>query len=644
MRPIIPLKIRFLSEKEQEEHNCRLATPMDIAIYQPIFNDLGFKSLRNPYGLLLGENSIINIWVSPLSLPVKIGEADNIFVHSALKGFFQENETIYLFTFNEFVESCLNKFNGIRIPKLVKTNNLRDATALRLPRGYQRRRFLPGQIFFGINREDLKIHKFELIGFGRENKIEISYKRNDVDFLQYLIAANKTYSYVKENIARRRFPVNRSLTERIKLEDLNLKEQIARRVLRFFKTEGHLPSRIDMVSNIIKCPLNFETNVLDYLFGPVSVNFDSLSPSEFRKLEDASKRILAYVTKKQRNGKEANFYLTDVFYDLKLNIRLLKMAWTYINRPLNEERIGPREAKKIDKVSRIIINMTQSKKGIPTLYEVMSKGFTLSQVKKGFKKAQDLLQREYQQMETVLKIPPLLNPVDETVNEFLEEIGINPKETLQRITQKEEKDEITHVETLPETIEEQIKAAKFQQAVEEPIKFIGNPDNFLKNMKAIIENEVAFTKIKERINTENEVYFSEIIYAYLDKKKNLHFSVGVKITGHVANQTGEAKLEVRSNNLNIADRFFNIFKDKLDGVADIVSEDQFINDSNAILNYLKNFGAEKNWTNVEEVTLRLNFTTERAQRVLDYMEETRVAIKDEKASTGIRYYFPGLVE
>ncbi|MHC1590812.1 MAG: hypothetical protein ACXQS8_01890, partial [Candidatus Helarchaeales archaeon] len=145
----------------------------------------------------------INTWVSPLSLPVKIGKPNQIFVHAALKGFFQEGEEIFLFGYSDFFEVFANKFNSIRVTKLVKSNSLRDATALRLPRGYQRRRFLPGQIFYGINREDLKIHKFELIGFGRENKIEISYKRNDVEFLEYLVAANKMYSYIKENIARR---------------------------------------------------------------------------------------------------------------------------------------------------------------------------------------------------------------------------------------------------------------------------------------------------------------------------------------------------------------------------------------------------------------------------------------------------------
>ncbi|MHC1590811.1 MAG: hypothetical protein ACXQS8_01885 [Candidatus Helarchaeales archaeon] len=404
-----------------------------------------------------------------------------------------------------------------------------------------------------------------------------------------------------------------------------------------------MPTRLDMVSDVIKCPLNYESNVLEYLFGPISVDYQALSPGEFRRLEDIAKKILAYVWKKQqKNGADISFYLPDVFWDLKINIRLLRMAWDYINRPLAEEVITPREVKRIDKVSRIIINLAQAKRGIPSLYEVVSKGFTVSQARKGFKKAQHILEQEFKQMEMAIKIPPLLNPVDETVNEFMEEIGISPKAQFERVTP--EKPASAAIKPTPETIEEQIESAKFHRALEEPIRFIGNPDTFLKNTKAIIQNEAAFTKVKEKINTENEIYFSEIIYAYLDKRKNLHFSVGVKITGHLANMTGEATLEIRSNNLSIADRFFNIFKEKLEGVAEIVSEDQFISDSTAILNYLKNFGAEKNWINVEEVSLRLNFSPERAQRVLDYMEETRVAIKDEKASTGIRYYFPGLSE
>lgn len=646
MRAIIVLKVKFLSEEEQAAHNCRLASPMDVAIYEPVFNELGFRSLKNPYGLILGKNSLINSWVSPLALPVKIGNSDNLFVHAALKGFYQEGEEVFLLGFNEFAEIHLNKFNGIRVVRLTKSSNLRDATALRLPRGYQRRRFLPGQIFFGIKRDELKIHKFELIGFGRENRIEISYKRNDVEFLEYLVAANKMYSYITENIAKRRFPVNRTLVDKIRTDDLALKERVAKRIMLFFKERGEMPNRIDMVSNKIKCPLNYEQQVLEYMFGPINVDYQNLNAVEVRNLDEASKKILSYVTKKsQKNGTEHIFYLTEVFTDLNLDLGQLRMAWDYINLPINETNIIPTEMKKIDRVSHIIINMTQAKRGVPTLYEVMSKGLTLTQVKKGFKKAQNIILETYPHMEMTLRIPELKFPVDEATREFLEDVSEVKKTKAVSAPAKAAAPEKAAVaekgEDLP--LEEQVKGAKFQRASEEPIKFIGNPDTYLKNAKAIIENEAAFTKVGERINTENEVYFAESIYAYLDKKKNLHFSVGVKISGHLANQTGECNLEVRSNNLDIANRFFGIFQEKFTGISDIVTEDQMIADSQEILNYCKNIGAEKNWTTIEEVTLRLNFTTERAQRALNYMEETRVAIKDEKR-TGTRYYFPGLVE
>ena len=56
----------------------------------------------------------------------------------------------------------------------------------------------------------------------------------------------------------------------------------------------------------------------------------------------------------------------------------------------------------------------------------------------------------------------------------------------------------------------------------------------------------------------------------------------------------------------------------------------------------RSYGKGKNWTNVEELTIRLNFSTERAKRILDYMEQNNLVKKIVKPDTGPRYYFPGL--
>ena len=126
------------------------------------------------------------------------------------------------------------------------------------------------------------------------------------------------------------------------------------------------------------------------------------------------------------------------------------------------------------------------------------------------------------------------------------------------------------------------------------------------------------------------------------KQKIVHFSVEVKVTGDVIRQSGKITLKVKSNDLSLADRFFQIFNSRMMDAIEKISHDQLIADSTFLFQVTEHSG--KNWITPEELVLRYQFSEERSQRTLEYMAKNKQVVKESRVSTGTRYYFPSLAE
>ncbi|NVM00836.1 MAG: hypothetical protein HWN67_00750 [Candidatus Helarchaeota archaeon] len=618
--------VKLLSTEKQEECHCNLPSPLHVAIYKPLFQSLDLK--KN--ALLLGKNAIINITISTLNLPIKLGTFRDIFCHEDLKAFFKENEDVFILNLNDL--EIFDKFKVIRSTKLFKTR-LMETISLKFPKKYSKWA-IPGQIYFGISRNNDQIWKFELIGFS--NKFEISDKRDGIRDITFFVAADKAYDVILGRLESGKIKEPMDVIEGIKEEEIELKDKYSKKILQFFREKGTMPSHLDLVSNKIGIPLGYEKQVLQYLFGPIKLNLDTLTREEQRDLERNSKKILNYVERRRRQEKSNveiwQPMVTDIYFDLKIKIHELRLAFEYINIPSKDFSIKPEEIARVDKFSKIIINMAQKDNKIPNLNQVINKGMSTAEAKKAFKVSDDILKSVFPMWENELQIPHLLFPVDEMVSEHLDktkEEDIIPK--------------FKHAEvTADDSLEVQITKARFQRATDESIIFTGSPETFLKRSKAMIENELSFIKVKENIISESDTYSGDIIYAYLDKKKQVHFSVAISIDGNIIDETGNIDLIIKSNDLSVAERFFKIFNNKLEEISAELTKDHYLSDSQDILQMVKSYGKGKNWTNVEELTIRLNYSTERAQRILDYMEQSNIVKKIVKPDTGPRYYFPGL--
>ncbi len=618
--------VKLLSTEKQEEFHCNLPSPLHIAIYKPLLERLDIKK----DALLLGKNAIINITISTLNLPIKIGTYRDIFCHEDLKAFFTENEDVFILNYNDL--EIFDKFKVIKPTRLYKTT-LMETISLKFPKKYSKYT-IPGQIYFGINRNNDQIWKFELIGFS--NKFEISDKRDGISIINYFVAADKAYDIILGQLESGKFTEPMDVIEEIKETEMDLKDKYSKKILQFFKDNGSMPSHLDLVSNIIGIPLGYEKQVLQYLFGPIKLNLDTISNEEQRDLERDGKKILNYVERRRRQEKNNveiwQPMVTDIYFDLKINLNELRLAFEYINIPTNDFTIKPEEITRIDKFSKTIINMAQKNNKIPTLSQVISKGMSIAQAKKAFKVSDEILKSVFPMWENELQIPHLLFPVDEMVSEHLDKTKVGDKVP-----------KFKHAEvTAEDSLEVQITKARFQRATEEPIIFAGNPETFLKKSKAVIENELSFTKVKENIISESDTYSGDLVYAYLDKKKQVHFSVLISIDGNTIDDTGKVDLIIKSNDLSVAERFFNIFDNKLEEISAELTKDHYLSDSQDILHLVKSYGKGKNWTNIEELTIRLNYSTERATRILEYMEQNNLVKKIVKPDTGARYYFPGL--
>ncbi|MFX1449882.1 MAG: hypothetical protein ACFFCM_03500 [Promethearchaeota archaeon] len=626
MKEVFKFNVKLLSLEMQEEYHCNLPSPLHIAIYKPLYEAL---ELRKD-ALLLGKNAIVNVIISTLNLPIKLGTYRDMFCHEDLKAFFEENEDVFLINFNDL--DIFNKYKVIKPDKLHKTR-LMETISLKFPKKYSKW-CIPGQIYFGINRNNDQIWKFELIGFS--NKFEISDKRDGIDNINFFVAADKAYEIILERLESNKVSEPKGIIEQIEEDETELKDKFSRKILQFYKEKGAMPTHLDLVSNNIGIPVGYEKQVLQYLFGPINLNLETITNEEQRELERNGKKILNYVERKRRQEKSDlgvwQPLITDIYFDLKINIQDLRLAFEYINIPVKEFIIKPEEIAQIDKFSKIIINMAQKNQTIPTLNQVANKGMTISEAKKAFKVAEDILKTAFPMWENELQTPRLLFPVDEMVSEHLDktkESEISPK--------------FKYADVTPEdSLEVQITKAKFQRATEEPIIFTGNPEILLKKSKAMIENELSFAKVKENIISESDTFSGDLIYAYLDKKKQVHFSVQISIDGNIIDETGKADIIIKSNDLSVAERFFNIFNNKLEEIASELTKDHYLSDSQDILELVKSYGKGKNWTNVEELTIRLNYSTERAQRILEYMEQNNLVKKVDKPDTGARFYFPGL--
>ncbi|MHA1301085.1 MAG: hypothetical protein ACTSO9_16815 [Candidatus Helarchaeota archaeon] len=634
MKQVFKFNIKLLSLEKQEEYHCNLSSSLHIAIYKPLFDALELKH----NALLLGKNSIINVKISTLSLPVKIGTYRDCLCHEDLKAFFKEGEEVFLLNFNDL--EIFDKFKVIKPNKLFRVQ-LMEAISLKFPKGYQKYS-IPGQMYFGINRNNDQIWKFELIGYS--NRFEISDKRDGITSISYFVAADKAYNAIIDRLKSKKISEPLGVIKEIQDQELDLKDRLSRKILQFYRDNGAMPSHIDLVSNKIGIPLGYEKQVLQYIFGPIKLNLDTIKPEEQKELEKNCKKILNYVEKKRKQKKNDpelwQPMISDIVFDLKMNIHDIRYAFEYMNIPCNEFVIKPEEISRIDKLSKNIINMAQKNNEIPTLQTIVNKGMSIADTKKAFKVSDEILSHVFPMWENELKIPRLLFPVDEMVSEHLDsvtQVQTRVKST-PKIVQKMHNLEVTAEDTL----ELQITKARFQRATEEPIFFAGNPETFFKRCKNLIETELSFAKVKENIISEEESFAGDLIYAYLDKKKQVHFSVQVSVDGNTADETGKAELIVKSNDLSVADRFYNIFINRLEELEGEITKDSYVSDSQDILQMVKSYGRGKNWTNVEELTIRLNYSPERAQRILDYMEQANLAKKVERASTGARYYFPGL--
>ncbi|MHA1380424.1 MAG: hypothetical protein ACTSRG_18820 [Candidatus Helarchaeota archaeon] len=637
MKYTFKFNLRLLSPEKQDETHCNLSSPLHIAIYKPLFDALELK--RD--ALLLGKNSIINVKISILTLPVKLGTYRDCFCHSDLKAFFQEGEEVFLLNFNDL--DLFQKDKVIKPNKITRTR-LMETISLKFPKGYQKYS-VPGQIYFGLSRNNDQIWKFELVGYS--NKFEISDKRDGISSISYFVAANKAYSAINERLKNRRILEPVTTIKDIIEQEKELKDKLSKKILQFYRDNGSMPSHIDLVSDKIGVPLGYEKQVLQYLFGPIKLNLDTISDEDLRELEKNAKKILNYVAKKRKQENETQELwqplISDIIFDLKMEIQDLRNAFEYINIPCKDFYIKPEHITKIDKLSKIIINLAQKNNRIPTLQEVVNKGMSVGEAKKAFKVADEILSHEYPMWENELQIPRLLFPIDEMLSEHLDEMEIKPIHQTNKVRSESiSKKDLTLEITPEDTLELQITKARFQRETENPILFEGNPELFFKRCKNLIENELTFTKVKENIISEEESFVGDLIYAYLDKKKQVHFSIQVSIEGNMIDETGKADLIIKSNDLSVADRFYNIFINRLEELEAEIMKDHFLSDSQEILQMIKNYGKGKNWTNLEELTIRLNYSPERAQRILDYMEQANITKKVERASTGVRYYFPGL--
>ena len=513
-----------------------------------------------------------------------------------------------------------------------------ETISLKFPRNLQKF-CIPGQIYFGISRNNHQILKFELIGYS--NRFEISDKR-DLSTVDYFVATDKAFLTLENRLSSGKIPIIKDVIEDMNKEEFELKDKLSKKILQFFRDNGKMPSHIDLVSDKIGIPLGYEKQVLQYLFGPVKLNLDSITEDEIKELDKDGKKILNYVAKKRKQENDSaelwQPMISDVVFDLKMEIDNIRRAFEYLNIPCKDYNIKPGEVSTIDKYSKIIMNLAQKNNKVPNLNEAVGKGMSIGDAKKAFKMSDEILSHVYPMWENELQIPRLLFPIDEMLSEHLDEIPVatTPKAATNVTRHKS-------LEITPEdTLELQITKARFQRATEEPILFSGNPEIFFKKAKNLVENELAFAKVKENIISEEASFAGDLIYAYLDKKKQVHFSVQVSIDGNLIDETGKADLIVKSNDMSVVERFYNIFINRLEELEADITKDHYLTDSQNILQMVKSFGKGKNWTNVEELTIRMNYSPERAQRILDYMEKTNLAKKIERASTGVRFYFPGL--
>ncbi|NHI93238.1 MAG: hypothetical protein EAX96_12130 [Candidatus Lokiarchaeota archaeon] len=641
MKPTIEFFVKLLDDKNQETNHFKLGSSLDVAICEEYYNELGFKGSKNKYALLVGPRSSITVWVNSLSIPatIKMGEPDSIFLHQDIKGFFSDNERVFLINFYDYMNYYFNKQHSIKVSRIVRTN-LNDAIALKIPMKYRRLGYIPGQYFFGIKRESNQIFKFEMIGYSRE-RFEISNKRRDIDFIEFFIAPNKFYEYINHLIAQKRIIVNKSIGRKILTEAINLKESYARKVFSYFKDKGKFPTPIELVSDEIGIPLGFEKVILDYIFNKIEVDPKTLSSSEKDNLERDARKILAFTSKKLKQVEKSDWkanmpLISDVVLDLKLNIEDVKKVYAYINS--NNFLISPSEDALISKKAKTIVNLIQKTEEIPSIYDLIAKGLEVHEIKKALIQLEPLLKNQYKEID--LMIPQIRYPVDASLTDYQEfvEEDLTP---LSSVTAKIQAPIKENGEILP--LETQIDNAKFERSNEEPVKFIGSPDILLKTIRAHIEHEAAFSKINEKIAIENELYFGNLIYAYLGKsKKIVHFSVEVKITGDVNTLSGKITLKVKSNDLSLSDRFYQIFQARTEEAIQKVSHDQLIADSTHLFQVTEHAG--KNWISPDELVLRYGFSEERAIRTLEYMVENKQIIKEKRVSTGTRYYFPSLAE
>jgi len=641
MKPIVEFEVKLLTEQDQEINHFKLGSSFDIAVCEDFYHELGFKGSKNKYALLVGPRSAITVWINPLSIPatIKMGKPNNIFVHQDMKGFFPDGERVFLIHFVDFMNFYYNKGHSIKVNRIRRTN-LADAIALKIPMKYRRLGYIPGQFFFGIKRQSNQIYKFEMVGFSRES-FEISSKRRDIDYLEYLIAPNKFYDYITTLINRKRIIIDKKIERRIIKEANTLRENFSKKILEFFKNKGKLPTRIDLVSNDVGIPLGFENVVLDFLFEKVEIDPRTLSTVERDRLESTARKVLAYTYKKLKQVEKDQWkynepLISDIILDMKLSVEDVKKAYAYMNS--KNFLIAPAEDTVIAKKAKTVISMIQKNNEIPSIYELISKGLKVHEIKKSFIQIEPLIKNQYAIID--LQIPKIKFPVDEMIGEYREfvtdeqaaAVKVSPQTAV--VVQE-------NGEALP--LKDQIENAKFERRHDETLKFIGSPDALLKMIRVVVEHEAAFEKITERIAVENDMYYGNLIYAYLGKTKKLvHFSVEVKVTGNVVNQSGEILLRIKSNNAELGDRFFQIFNDRIEDALKKVNHDQLVADSAFLFQTAEHAG--KNWVTVEELELRYQFTKERAIRTLEYMDENKQVVKETRASTGTRYYFPTLAD
>ena len=231
------------------------------------------------------------------------------------------------------------------------------------------------------------------------------------------------------------------------------------------------------------------------MFNKIEIDPRNLTNREIEHLENISRKILIYTSKKLKSVEKSQRkyntpLISDIIIDLRLNINDIKKAYAYMNS--NNFLISPAEDAHISKKAKIIINLIKKNEEIPTIYDLISKGLKIHEIKKALVQLESLLRNQFSIID--LQIPQIKYPVDNMMSDYKEFVDEDLQITDIKSVQVQEPMK-ENGELLP--LEVQIDNSKFERSNEEPVKFIGSPDDLLKTIKAHIEHEAAFSKITE---------------------------------------------------------------------------------------------------------------------------------------------------